>query len=1019
MVSSKRAGVALGIWGEAGVGKSFTVSNLQARVACRSVRIHASVSNLALARELPHSEALPTWTKNALERLEQGGHVDLKTLSTALSAWLAALAPFILQIEDLHEATPHHLSLWTNLAVAVKRSRGVALIITSRFRPPEVFESYLLETLSEQDETNLLEAEAGMSLPKEAIAWIAAKAHGNPLFSLEYFRHLTRLGYLWSDGRRWRWRTPEGDLMPTSIEAVIGHHLRAANLSKQARVALAVKALLPLNADDTLWAKLAQLEQRVVQTIKSELERNGILRSGTFTHPLYRDVARAEIAPSERQEISRRAIGVFLEHEPISAASFEIDANLENSEARALLECAVSASIASGDLGQAAQFKLRVAARSPLLQRVDLTLEAALLARQTNLGQALEMANAALELDSEHVEAALLSAELLAEAGRGLEGEHLLEAVNRHENADQARLFETRIRVKHLSHDYAGVLELWHLQGAGSSNIPLAMIARAFVQLSKLQEAENVIALALATPKLERLELAELLYIQSFIPNFAGRYDSADVGFSAFLHIVEALNDGSPRFREMRSGAFQLRAYTRNVLGRPLEAIADIQAALHFPEEFGDASHCAQLQSELGLYLLETGEYQRAEEILFEARAVLERIGNLIYLSMLERITARLYLEWSPPHGAALSLKHAQAAVETIERAGKPPAYASGAYFVAGWAEALHGDFKAASALADELETLQGGLRQPALKTGAAWIRGLVFVRLGQQHEALEAFESVTTSTMPMALGPSLERMALELDRLKADEISVRARVERARISGALNLVAVAERYFPELFTRSPGQTHSEIRQHVRLEVLGKTQVIVNGEVLSDRTRKGKALLSMLLQARLAGRKEPSDIDLVDHLYPEMTEAKGASALKQLVYRLRAQLGSNAIPRASNGYVLGAVASDAEEFLATGNSQLWRGAHLEDLNESWGSTAFAALHYALRQKALDLFGTDLAETTRIGRILLEINPFDLEALSLTLKTLRLRSDEAGAIQLFAWARTQFEEIGEVLPPELE
>ena len=1021
VVISKRAGVALGIWGEAGVGKTFTISSLQGQVSCRSARFHATVTNLALIHDLPRPEILPTWAKRLLERLEQGGHADAKTFSAALSAWLAALAPFILQIEDLHEAGPNNLSLWTNLALEVKRSRGVALMVTSRSKPPEVFESYPLETLSEQAATDLLEAEAGANLPKEAVGWIGARAHGNPLFSLEYFRHLTRLGYLWSDGRRWRWRAPESDLMPTSVEAVIGHHLRAASGSKQAQAALAVKALLPSTSDDRLWASVAQLELPALQDIKTELERGGILRAGSFAHPLYRDATRAEIAPSERHEIARRAIQLLLD-DPISAASFEIDANLPSHEARALLERAVTTLVAAGDLAQAAQFKLRIAAHTPLTQRVDVMLEAAGLARQANLGQALEMAQAALELDATHIQAALLSAELLAEAGRGTESQHLLEVFSHHENIDQSRLLETRIRVKHLSHDYAGVLELWHAQGE-ASKIALAVIARAFVQLSKLKEAETVIAQALAAPKLEPLELAELLYIQSFIPNFAGRYDSADVGFSAFLHILGALNDGSTRFREMRSGALQLRAYTRNVLGRPLEAVADIEAALHFPEEFGDASHHAQLQSELGLYLLETGEYQRAEEVLFEARAVLERTANPIYLSMLERITARLYLEWAPPHGAALSLKHAQAALETIERAGRPPAYASGAFFIAAWAQAAHGSPKEASALADELEGLQVGLRQPAMTTGANWIRGLVFARLGLLNEAREAFGLVAASDMPMALGPTLERMALELDRVNADISSARVRVERARALGALNLVRIALRYFPELETQTLRQTQTEtqqtMRQIVRLEVLGKTRVIVGGEVLSDRTHKGKALLSTLLQARLAGRRELPDVELVDHMYPEMSDEKGASALKQLVYRLRSQLGANAILRTGSGYILGAVESDAEEFLAIGNSQLWTGSHLEDLHESWGSTAHDALQYALRQKAFELLETDPAETARLGRILLEINPFDLEALGLSFRALRSRGDEIGAAQLSSWAKTQFAEIGEVLPAELE
>ncbi|WP_036219657.1 hypothetical protein, partial [Calidithermus chliarophilus] len=69
--------------------------------------------------------------------------------------------------------------------------------------------------------TALLQGQAGGALPPEACEWIYQRAQGNPLFTLEYFRHLGRLGHLWSDGHRWRWRAPEGEPMPTSVEALI------------------------------------------------------------------------------------------------------------------------------------------------------------------------------------------------------------------------------------------------------------------------------------------------------------------------------------------------------------------------------------------------------------------------------------------------------------------------------------------------------------------------------------------------------------------------------------------------------------------------------------------------------------------------------------------------------------------------------------------------------------------------------------------------------------------------------
>src|SRR5690606_41916240 len=53
--------------------------------------------------------------------------------------------------------------------------------------------------------------------------------------SLEYFRHLARLGHLWNDGQRWRWRPADDHLMPTSIEALIGQRLADARSRREDR----------------------------------------------------------------------------------------------------------------------------------------------------------------------------------------------------------------------------------------------------------------------------------------------------------------------------------------------------------------------------------------------------------------------------------------------------------------------------------------------------------------------------------------------------------------------------------------------------------------------------------------------------------------------------------------------------------------------------------------------------------------------------------------------------------------
>ena len=1017
-VVSKRAGVALGVWGEAGVGKSFTVQNALREITCRNATVHATVSNLALLRGLPRPNRLPDWAERMLGTLEGGGHAEAKAMTDLLAAWLAALAPFVLCVEDLHEADADRLARWTGLAASVGRTRGVGLLVTSRIKPPEPFAAVPLEPLSEAQARGLLETSAGSALPAEAVAWIMAQAQGNPLFTLEYFQHLTRLGNLWSDGQRWRWRAPDAEPIPTSVEAVIGHHLRAVGDAGPMRHALAVKAMLPLDADDALWLEVAELERDAWRATKAGLEGHGILLAGAFVHPLYREAMRTNLTDTERREIARRAVAVLGARDPVGAAAFVADADLEPAQGLGLLERAAQVARDVGDLGLAARLLLRAANLQDKPLKVRSMLEAAGLARQVNLTEALEMAQSALAEQPDHLEASLLTAELLAGLGQGERAGRLLE---RHQSANATRVLEAHIRVKNLSHDYAGVLGLWHDHAAQHPgerpDIGISLIARAHVHLWQLTEAEAVIASALADPSTPAPERVELRYIRSIIPYYAGEYARAEDGFTAFLGMLEDLDHESPRLRELRAGTLQLRAYMRNVLGRPQEAVTDITDALNVSAGFGNAGYYASVQSELGLYLLESGDHLRAEDVLLEARVTLEQVGNPIYLSLLERIAARLYLEWAPPHGAALSLKHARAALHWIERAERPPMYMDGALFVAAWAEALHGRPEDALTLADQLDDSAGALGQVAVRAGACWVRGLALERLGQPTQARQALEAALAVEVPLQLGPTLERMALELDRITGNTHAAHARAERFRQAGALGALHVLRRYFPEPLEPTAPPPAAD-PAWVWLEVLGPLRLLSNGTVLSYRTRKGKELLAMLCEARLAGRPEVSDLALFETLYADLTEDRATGALKQLVYRLRLMLGPNAILRVNNGYALGAAKTDAEAFLELGDTSLWRGPYLADLGEQWVSSARDALHYALRKKALELLATNPAETARLGRILLETDPYDLGLLELTLQALRNSGDDMAAIRLRTWATQQFTDLGEEPPTGL-
>ena len=326
------------------------------------------------------------------------------------------------------------------------------------------------------------------------------------------------------------------------------------------------------------------------------------------------------------------------------------------------------------------------------------------------------------------------------------------------------------------------------------------------------------------------------------------------------------------------------------------------------------------------------------------------------------------------------------------------------ALFMAALAEAVHARADEALALSAKLEALAHNLRQVAVTAGAS----CALERLGHDTEARNAVQSALAAAIPVQLGPTLERMALELDRLNNDVTS-----ERFRGNGADGVLHVAQHHFPQL--QQVHQEHGHLRKTVLLEVLGPTQVTAAGVNLSYRTRKGREFLAMLCEARLAGRPEVSDLHMFESLYPYLNEDQAGSALKQLVYRLRNTLGGGSILRSNTGYALGAVETDAERFLHTGDTRLWRGPYLSDLGEDWPSGARDRLHFELRNRALELLPKDPAETARLGCILLEVNPYDFEVLRWTMQAFREGGNNAEANRLYALAKQHFAELDEPLP----
>ena len=155
---------------------------------------------------------------------------------------------------------------------------------------------------------------------------------------------------------------------------------------------------------------------------------------------------------------------------------------------------------------------------------------------------------------------------------------------------------------------------------------------------------------------------------------------------------------------------------------------------------------------------------------------------------------------------------------------------------------------------------------------------------------------------------------------------------------------------------------------------------------------------------------------LLDTVYPGQPEVLASAALRDVIHHLRQLCGSGAILTTPDGYALGAIGSDAETYLATGDVTLWRGAAWQDVEraDTLGDVR-SVLHAALHAQALELVETQPHEAERVARLLLDGDPYDLEALRVLLSALRAGGRHATLSRTYARARARLREVDEHLP----
>jgi DNA-binding SARP family transcriptional activator len=231
-----------------------------------------------------------------------------------------------------------------------------------------------------------------------------------------------------------------------------------------------------------------------------------------------------------------------------------------------------------------------------------------------------------------------------------------------------------------------------------------------------------------------------------------------------------------------------------------------------------------------------------------------------------------------------------------------------------------------------------------------------------------------------------------------------------------LGLAEGALRYFPELNAEAHETALKASPFYLR--VLGAIEIEQDNQPLAFRARKRLEVLCYLLEARVAGKQEVNLLELVDTFYPEVPEANARLTLRQVVYLIRSSLGADSILSTPNGYALGAVGSDIEDFLQMGDTRLWRGPYLPGFN-GWNANVRDGLLLALRSSAEAALQTNPAEAERLGQIWLEMEPYDADALRLTIRAQHAQGKTKAVTRTYQQAQVRLFEVGETLPETME
>jgi tetratricopeptide (TPR) repeat protein len=729
-----------------------------------------------------------------------------------------------------------------------------------------------------------------------------------------------------------------------------------------------------------------------------------LLREGKLFHPLITQVIQEDIPARERTVYAERALLALGRAGLEPTALLISSAQLGKNKTLQIYERLANEAKTKNDMTRAGHWLALAFEQDEA--RLCLALEAAHLLRHSDKGRALELAQQVAHRPPHQPEAVYLCAELWVEQGNIAEAEARLALLHPQERMTQ-RWWETLIRIHYTTHaDYAEVLRLWEsrpeLHVVASPEIVVYVCA----VLGQRGQFEAAFALSQRLLKEQNLEpylRGRLLEMQATFYHLQGQGEKAASQNAAALAIAHTL--GRPSYLAHLLRKEGIYAENQN---RFAYMTACYREALHLLREHGSPLDRANLEAILASSLADQGEYEEAENLLHNALSVLEQSENKLAHCDCRVGLALLYLDWQPRYAKTMALRHATLALELAQGLGNQQMLHSGLTTLA-LAEAFAGNGQRSLELAltsfDEQYTASSEVR----KARSLYALGLALEAKGEKGEAIVKLAESVQRHHALGFTATAHRFGLELDRITHNPDKAAERRAWFESQGLLGGAKIASRYFPleAINELAPGST--------RLCLLGPAVLEREGETMPYRGRKRLELLAYLLETRIAGKSEATFLELTDALYPDADELGAKAILKQLVYLLRNQLGHQAILSTASGYALGTLETDVEQFLKTGESCLLRGTYLEALGEGWYPEVREQLIDKFKELAPLGLESNPTEILRLSEIWQEMEPYDAEALTMSLRALHVLRDERKVKRLYQQAVTRFKEVGELLP----